>query len=53
MKPDLATLQRFIDMRDLALYAPLLTDDDRKACKQRIAEQAARDDAKRAAEPSA
>lgn len=53
MKPDLATLQRFIDMRDLALYAPLLTDDERKAHEQRVAEQAARDDAKRAAEPSA
>ncbi len=53
MKPDLSTLQRFIDMRDTALYAPVMTEEDRKACKQRIAEQAARDDAKRAAEPSA
>lgn len=53
MKPDLATLQRFIEMRDTALYAPLLTDSKRQAHEQRVAAQAARDDAKRAAEPSA
>lgn len=51
MKPDLTTLQRFIEMRDTALYAPLLTDDERKAHEQRIAAQKARDDAKRAATP--
>lgn len=53
MKPDPATLQRFIDMRDTALYAPMLTDDERKAHEQRVAAQAARDDARRAAEPAA
>lgn len=53
MKPDLATLQRFIDMRDTALYAPLLSDDERKAYEHRVAAQAAKDDARRAAEPSA
>ena len=49
MKPDLPTLQRFIDMRDTALYAPLLTDGERQDHEQRVAAQAARDDAKRAA----
>jgi hypothetical protein len=50
MKPDLITLQRFREMRDLALYAPLMSDDDRKAHEQRVAAQAAKDDAKRTRE---
>lgn len=53
MKPDLITLQRFREMRDVALYAPLLSDDERKAHEQRVAEQAAKDDAKRAMEAGA
>lgn len=53
MKPDLDTLQRFIDTRDTALYAPLLTDSERKSHEQRVAAQAVLDDARRAAEPLA
>ena len=48
MKPDLITAMRFREMRDVALYAPLLSDDERKAHEQRVAAQAAKDEAKRA-----
>lgn len=51
MKPDPDTLQRFREMRDLALYAPLLTDAERKSHEKRVAEQATRDDAQRVREP--
>jgi hypothetical protein len=50
MKPDLITLQRFREMRDVALYAPLLNDDERLAHEQRVADKKARDEAKRARE---
>lgn len=50
MKPDLITLMRFREMRDVALYAPLLSDDERKAHEQRVSAQKARDEAKRALE---
>ena len=48
MKPTIDALQRFRECRDLATMAPELTDDDRKAQAQRVAEQAARDEAARA-----
>ena len=51
MRPDLATLQRFRECRDLAMVSPELTRDDRKTQAQRVAEQAARDDAARAGSP--
>lgn len=51
MRPTIDALQRFRECRDLAMVAPELTDDDRKAQAQRVAEQAARDDAARAGSP--
>lgn len=51
MKPTIDALQRFRECRDLAMVAPELTEDDRKAQAQRVAEQAARDDAARAGSP--
>jgi len=51
MRPTIDALQRFRECRDLAMVAPELTDDDRKAQAQRVAEQAARDDAARAESP--
>lgn len=51
MRPDLAALQRFRECSDLATMAPELTREDRRAHAQRVAEQAARDDAARAGSP--
>lgn len=51
MRPTIDALQRFRECRDLAMVAPELTDDDRKAQAQRVAGQAARDDAARAGSP--
>ncbi len=51
MKPDIKTLQRFREARDAALWAPLLSDEERKAQAQRVADQAARDEVRRAPTP--
>lgn len=50
MKPDLITLQRFREMRDVALYAPLLTENEKRIYERWKAEQRDRDEAKRARE---
>jgi len=44
-------MQRFRECRDLAMVAPEMTRDERKAQAQRVADQAARDDAARAGLP--
>ena len=51
MRPTIDALQRFRECRDLATVAPLLTNDQRAEHAQRVAEQAARDDAARAGSP--
>lgn len=51
MRPDIKAMQRFRQCRDLAMVSPELTHDDRRAHAQRVAEQAARDDAARAGSP--
>lgn len=51
MKPTIDALQRFRDCSDLATIAPELTRDERREHAQRVAEQAARDDAARAGSP--
>ena len=51
MRPDIKAMQRFRHCRDLAMVAPELTHDERRAHAQRVAEQAARDDAARAGSP--
>lgn len=51
MRPTIDALQRFRECRDLAMVAPELTRDERKEQAQRVADQAARDDAARAPSP--